>query len=84
MTDHIKLNKYKGPNDPSFLLVYPRLIEIADQAVQVVERRRYRKQIQDHPRYGHRVKLTIHIKLKNLFKIIRVWTSLDICAGNID
>jgi len=36
-TDHLKINKYYGPDDPSFKYVYPRICEMAKTAVEVVQ-----------------------------------------------
>ncbi|CAD6577567.1 MAG: hypothetical protein ASARMPRED_008323 [Alectoria sarmentosa] len=36
-TDHVKINKYSGPNDPSYVQVYPFIVGMAQQAVQVVQ-----------------------------------------------
>jgi len=38
-TDHLKINKYYGPDDPSFKKVYPEIWKMAQNAVKVVEQR---------------------------------------------
>jgi ankyrin repeat protein len=38
-TDHLKINKYSGLSDPSFKLVYPRILEMAQNAKEMVQRR---------------------------------------------
>ena len=38
-TDHIKINKYAGPEDPSYMLVFPKLVAIASTAVEAVQKR---------------------------------------------
>ena len=44
-TDHFKINKYSGPDDPSYLAVYPLVVDMAQNAVRVVQDRLDRKQI---------------------------------------
>ena len=38
-TDHLKINKYSGPQDPSFQCVYPAIKEMAKNAVKIVQQR---------------------------------------------
>lgn len=38
-TDHLKVNKYDGPDDPSFQSVYPAIRDMAQNAVEVVQQR---------------------------------------------
>jgi hypothetical protein len=38
-TDHLKINKYSGPEDPSFQYVYPIIKQMAQNAIEIVERR---------------------------------------------
>ena len=38
-TDHLKINKYSGPEDPSFQYVYPIIGKMAQNAVEIVEQR---------------------------------------------
>jgi hypothetical protein len=38
-TDHLKINKYSGPEDPSFNYVYPAIREMAQNADEIVQRR---------------------------------------------
>jgi hypothetical protein len=38
-TDHLKINKYCGPEDPSYKIVYPFIKEMADNAVKKVQGR---------------------------------------------
>jgi hypothetical protein len=38
-TDHLKINKYSGPYDPSFKKVYPEIQKMAQNAVKVVQQR---------------------------------------------
>lgn len=35
-TDHLKINKYNGSDDSSYIAVYPLIVDMAQQAVQVV------------------------------------------------
>ena len=42
-TDRLKINKYSGPNDPSYVQVYPFIVDMAQQAVRVVQDRLNRK-----------------------------------------
>ena len=42
-TDHLKINKYSGPHDPSYAAVYPLIIDMAQNAKQIVEGRLNRK-----------------------------------------
>lgn len=44
-TDHLKINKYSGPDDPSYVAVYPLIVDMAQKAVRVVQGRLNRKQI---------------------------------------
>ncbi|OAP55707.1 hypothetical protein AYL99_09859 [Fonsecaea erecta] len=39
-TDHLKINKFYGPEDPSFQLVYPQILRMAEGAETALERRR--------------------------------------------
>jgi hypothetical protein len=41
-TDHLKINKYCGPKDPSYQYVYPIIMEMAGSAVKKVQRRLHR------------------------------------------
>jgi hypothetical protein len=41
-TDHLKINKFSGPEDPSYIAVYPIIVGIASQAVTKVQGRLYR------------------------------------------
>ena len=36
-TDHFKINKFRGPEDPSYNAVYPLIVDIAQKAVPIVE-----------------------------------------------
>jgi hypothetical protein len=44
-TDHFKINKFYGPDDPSLKLVYPEIVQMAQNAKAKVDRRRYPKRI---------------------------------------
>ena len=44
-TDHLKINKYSGPDDPSYNAVYPLLVEMAQNADRIVQSRLNRKQV---------------------------------------
>ena len=46
-TDHFKINKFYGPNDPSFLQVYPEIVRMAEGAEEMLRRRRSPKAIPD-------------------------------------
>ena len=35
-TDHLKINKYSGTDDLSYILVYPLIVQIAQDAVSIV------------------------------------------------
>ncbi|KAL9134421.1 MAG: hypothetical protein Q9175_004391 [Cornicularia normoerica] len=37
--DHLKINKYSGPDDPSYVAVYPLIIDMAQKAFRVVQSR---------------------------------------------
>lgn len=39
-TDHFKINKFFGPDDPSFKLIYPEIVRMAQNAKAKVNRRR--------------------------------------------
>ncbi|KAL9071941.1 MAG: hypothetical protein Q9161_003873 [Pseudevernia consocians] len=39
-TDHLKINKFSGPDDPSYLAVYPLIVDMAQKAGQKVQDRR--------------------------------------------
>jgi len=41
-TDHLKINKYSGPNDPSYMMVHPVIVEMSRLAVEKVHGRLYR------------------------------------------
>ncbi len=43
-TDHLKINKFSGPDDPSYVAIYPLIMNIAQKAVQVVQGRLNRRQ----------------------------------------
>jgi hypothetical protein len=38
-TDHLKINKYEGPEDPSYKIVYPIIREMTKNAMEKVQRR---------------------------------------------
>lgn len=38
-TDHFKINKFYGWDDPSFLQVYPEMVKIAENAQEMLGRR---------------------------------------------
>ena len=40
LKDHLKINKYNGPDDPAFKKVYPEIVEMAKNSLQKIERRR--------------------------------------------
>jgi hypothetical protein len=42
-TDHFKINKYAGPDDPSYKTVYPIVVGWAKNAVEIVQRRFHRE-----------------------------------------
>ena len=42
-TDHLKINKFRGPDDPSYIAVYPLIVHIAQDANFVVQGRMNRK-----------------------------------------
>ena len=42
-TDHFKINKFTGPDDPAYEKVYPLIMDMAQKAVQVVQGRLSRK-----------------------------------------
>jgi len=44
-TDHFKINKFYGSDDPSFKLVYPEIKQMARNAKEILERRRNPKAI---------------------------------------
>ena len=41
-TDHLKINKYYGHDDPCYRRVYPIIVEMASQAAEMVQRRLHR------------------------------------------
>ena len=44
-TDHLKINKYSGPHDPSYIAVYPSIVDVAQNAKRIVQDRLNRKHI---------------------------------------
>ncbi|OBT65186.1 hypothetical protein VE03_04700 [Pseudogymnoascus sp. 23342-1-I1] len=46
-TDHFKINKFYGPDYPSFLQVYPEIVRMAENAKEILRRRRNPKAIPD-------------------------------------
>ena len=46
-TDHLKINKYSGPNDPSYMMVHPIIVDMSRQAVEKVHGRLHRTLHQD-------------------------------------
>ena len=46
-TDHFKINKFYGPDDPSFLQVYPEIVRMAQNSENILRRRRNPKFIPD-------------------------------------
>ncbi|KFY45994.1 hypothetical protein V494_00659 [Pseudogymnoascus sp. VKM F-4513 (FW-928)] len=46
-TDHFKINKFYGPDDPSFLQVYPEIVRMAENAEEMLRRRRHPTAIPD-------------------------------------
>lgn len=42
-TDHLKINKYSGPDDPSYIAVYPLIVHMAQDAILIVQGRMNRK-----------------------------------------
>lgn len=42
-TDHFKINKFSGPDDPAYKAVYPSITDMAQKAGQVVRGRLSRK-----------------------------------------
>ena len=38
-TDHLKINKFSGPDDPSYIAVYPLIVRMAQDANLVVHGR---------------------------------------------
>ena len=47
-SDHIKINKFSGPDDPAYNAIYPLIMDMAQKAVRIVEGRLSRKQISMH------------------------------------
>lgn len=68
-TDHLKINKYCGPEDPSYQYVYPIIMEMAESAVEKVQHRLYRMCMQ--PPY-YNIHSRIFKQLKQSFGIIQV------------
>ena len=47
-TDHFKINKFRGPEDPCYNAVYPWIMDIAEKAVRIVEGKLNRELIRLH------------------------------------
>ena len=65
-TDHLKINKYSGSDDPCYIAVYPFIVDIARGAVRIVQDRLKRKQI----------------KRTNLFRLILLQTARLVVEDN--
>lgn len=48
-TDHLKINKYSGSDDPSYIAVYPLIVHMAQDAISIVQGRINRKLIECFP-----------------------------------
>lgn len=68
-TDHLKINKYCGPKDPSYQYVYPIIMEMAENAIEKVQRRLYRMCT---PPPCYNLHSRVFKQLKKSFRIIRV------------
>ncbi|KFZ17155.1 hypothetical protein V502_04720 [Pseudogymnoascus sp. VKM F-4520 (FW-2644)] len=66
-TDHFKINKFYGKDDPSFLQVYPEIVRMAECAEEMLRRRRSPKAIPDdrNAQPGHLLQFLRAMKVTN-------------------